>query len=50
MGNNVSLLLTGSTGFLGKYLLQAIIAKSYEFKLLNRRYLNSVSITGVRVE
>jgi len=40
----MSLLLTGSSGFVGKYLLQTIIANGDEFKLLNRRALNSVTL------
>jgi len=40
----MSLLVTGSSGFLGKYLLQFIIAKDYDFKLLSRSPLNGVPI------
>lgn len=40
----MSLLLTGSSGFLGKCLLLSIIEKDYEFKLLNRTPLTSVPI------
>lgn len=40
----MSLLLTGSSGFLGKYLLQGVIARGYEFKLLSRSLLGSIAI------
>ncbi len=38
----MTLLLTGSSGFLGKHLLDVIISKGYNFKLLNRKLLDSV--------
>lgn len=40
----MSLLLTGSSGFLGKSLLQVIIAKGNEFKLLNRSFLDKIAL------
>jgi len=40
----MSVLLTGSSGFLGKNLLHAIIVKGDEFKLLNRNLLGNIAI------
>ena len=40
----MSLLLTGSSGFLGQHLLQEIIAQGDDFKLLNRRLLDNVDV------
>lgn len=40
----MSLLITGSSGFLGKHLLKAVIAKGIEFKLLNRVPLSAISL------
>lgn len=40
----MSLLITGGSGFLGKYLLKEVISNGYEYKLLGRTLLNNIAI------
>jgi len=40
----MSLLLTGSSGFLGQHLLQVVITQGDDFKLLNRSLLDNVDL------
>lgn len=40
----MSLLITGSSGFLGKSLLNEVITQKRDFKLLNRKALATVAL------